>query len=497
MASLLLGFDIGTTATKGLVLDPQRGVLAAGSAAVTLHTPRAGWAEEDPEEWWGNLQRLATELLGGAGVSASSVRAVGLSGMVPALLCLDEAGRPLRRSIQQNDARAVPEIAESGKVLPAADLLRRTGSPLSQQSIGPKLLWLRRHEPEVIARTAHICGSYDFIRRRLTGDQVLEANWALESGLYDLSTRDWAPDLGAAFGVDHSWLGPVRSSAAVVGQVSAAALPQLAGAVVVAGCADHVAGAFAAGLTTPGEVVVELGGSGNVLAMVPRPLTDPRLYLDFHLIPGAFVLNGCMATTGSLVRWFSRELAPGVPLEALDAEADAAGLGAGGLVALPYYLGEKTPLNDPLARGVFAGLHLGHTRGHLFRAILEGIAFAIRHHVDVLAELGVGPSRVRLTGGGARSSLWRQILADVLDLPVQHVEGASPALGAAYAAGVGAGLVSGWEGIAGFTRVADTTEPVAVRAARYQELYAIYRSLYPATADQQHALARFSLAAGG
>jgi xylulokinase len=507
MNGLLLAIDVGTTATKCLLLDADRGVIAEYERPAELSSARPGWAEEDPDAWWASARELVAEAVSGAG--GRPVAAVGVTGMVPALVCLDADGRPLRAAILQNDARADREIGELREALAGADVLHRTGSPVTQQSVGPKLLWLRRHEPDVLARTASVCGSYDFIASRLTGmaaavgrgataatspaaASVVEANWALESGLYDLRAGAWAADICEACGVDPGWLGRVVPSGSVVGPAAAAAVPGLAGVPVVTAGADHVAGAFAAGLVDDGDVVVELGGAGNILAATTEPVVDERLYLDHHLVPGRWVPNGCMATTGSLVRWFQREIGGGAPLEVLDAEAGDAGPGAGGLVLTPYFLGEKTPLNDPLARGTVTGLHLGHRRGHLFRAVLEGVAFAFRHHVDVLREVGVQADRVNLTGGGASSALWRQIIADVLALPVvrrDHRSGA--ALGAAYAAGMGAGVLRSWSDVTRLAGAGETVLPDQRTAGRYDELYAVYRSLYPALLSQQHTLARF------
>jgi xylulokinase len=507
MNGLLLAIDVGTTATKCLLLDARRGVVAEYERPVALSSARPGWAEEDPQEWWANVLELTAEAVAGAG--SRPIAAVGVTGMVPAVVCLDAGGRPLRAAMLQNDARADREIAELREALAGADVLQRTGSPVTQQSVGPKLLWLRRHEPGVLARTASVCGSYDFIASRLTGTAAaggrgatpaaspaaagpVEANWALESGLYDFRAGAWASDICEACGVDPGWLGPVVPSGSVAGIAAAEAVPGLAGVPVVTAGADHVAGAFAAGLVDGGDLVVELGGAGNILAASTEPVVDERLYLDHHLVPGGWVPNGCMATTGSLVRWFQREIGAGAPLEALDAEAAEAGTGAGGLVLTPYLLGEKTPLNDPLARGIVVGLHLGHRRGHLFRAVLEGVAFAFRHHVDVLRELGVRADRVNLTGGGAGSALWRQIIADALALPVvrrDHRSGA--ALGAAFAAGMGAGVLDSWSDITRLAGAGETTTPDPQSAGRYDELYAVYRSLYPALLSQQHTLARF------
>jgi xylulokinase len=496
MNGLLLAIDVGTTATKCLLLDANRGVVAEYERPVALSSARPGWAEEDPQGWWANVLELVPEAI--AGAAGRPVAAVGVTGMVPALVCLDAGGRPLRPAILQNDARADREIAELREALAGAGVLHRTGSPVTQQSVGPKLLWLRRHEPDVLARTARVCGSYDFIAARLTGAPaagVVEANWALESGLYDFRAGAWAADIGQACGVDPGWLGRVVPSGSVVGAAAAAAaegVAGLAGVPVVTAGADHVAGAFAAGLVEQGDLVVELGGAGNILAGTTEPVVDERLYLDHHLVPGRWVPNGCMAATGSLVRWFQREIGSGASLELLDAEAADAGTGAGGLVLTPYFLGEKTPINDPLARGTLVGLHLGHRRGHLFRAVLEGVAFAFRHHVDVLRELGVRAERVNLTGGGSRSALWPQIIADVLALPVVRRESRSgAALGAAFAAGMGAGVLGSWSDITRLAGAGETTAPNQRTAGRYDELYAVYRSLYPALLSQQHTLARF------
>jgi xylulokinase len=490
MNELLLAIDVGTTATKCLLLDPGRGVVAEYERPAVLSSARPGWAEEDPQGWWANVLELVPEAV--AGARGRPIAAVGVTGMVPALVCLDAGGRPLRAGILQNDARADREIAELREALAGADVLHRTGSPVTQQSVGPKLLWLRRHEPDVLARTASVCGSYDFIASRLAGSThgPVEANWALESGLYDFRAGAWAADICQACGVDPGWLGRVVPAGSVAG--TAEGVPGLAGVPVVTAGADHVAGAFAAGLVGHGDLVVELGGAGNILAATAEPVVDERLYLDHHLVPGRWVPNGCMAATGSLVRWFQREIGAGASLQSLDAEAAEAGAGAGGLVLTPYFLGEKTPINDPLARGTVVGLHLGHRRGHLFRAVLEGVAFAFRHHVDVLRELGVRAERVNLTGGGSASALWRQIIADVLALPVvrrDHRSGA--ALGAAFAAGMGAGVLGSWSDITRLAGPGETTAPDPRTAARYDELYAVYRSLYPALLTQQHTLARF------
>lgn len=475
--TLLLGIDIGTTATKAILLDPAVGLVAEAERPTTLHSDSPGWAEEDVSEWWANVTALCRELVPGR-----HIEAVGVSGMVPCVVLQDEAGQPIRRSIQQNDARATNEIGEVSARLSDARVLERTGSAITQQSVAPTVLWLQRHEPAAWARTRTIAGSYDTIVRLLTGERSVETNWALESGLYDLETDAWGPDLLAAADLDRALLPPVRRPDEIVGSVSAAAAEATGlepGTPVVTGSADHVASAFAAGLVREGDLLVKLGGAGDILLTTARPLADRRLYLDFHLAPGLYLPNGCMAASGSFIRWFQARLASGDPLSRLDEEAEASTPGAGGVVALPYMLGEKTPIHDPDARGAFIGLSLATERGDLFRAVLEGIAFGFRHHLDVFAELGHQPRRVRVTNGGARSRLWKQVTADVLGISLETLAThPGSALGAAFAAGMGVAAFTDWSEIERFVQVDEVVEPREHDA--YEEPYRIFRALYPA-----------------
>jgi xylulokinase len=415
-----------------------------------------------------------------------AVRGVGVAGMVPALLLLDERGEPVRRSIQQNDARTGPEIAAMRAEADTVAFLARTGSPISQQSIGPRVRWLRAHEPDAIARTAHLCGSYDYVTSRLTGALGIERNWALESGLYDLGTEEWADDFLALGAVERAWLPPLRWPTDIVGAVTpeasaASELPE--GAPVCAGSADHIASALATGSVHAGDLLLKIGGSGDVLFCTERGEPHPLLFLDYHDVPGRFILNGCMASGGSLLRWFvaqfCRDLAGPDAYAALDREA-AIPPGAEGLTLLPYVLGEKTPIFDPAARGVLAGFTLAHTRAHIYRAILEAVAYGFRHHLDVLRERGYVPRRAVISDGGARSSLWRQIVADVLGMPVSWCDHASGgALGAALVAGVAMG-VWGWEMAESVARPRGVAMPNPATRAAYDDAYRAYRMLYPA-----------------
>ncbi|WP_298981229.1 FGGY-family carbohydrate kinase [Caldilinea sp.] len=484
---VLLGIDIGTTATKVIAIDAEGRLLAETERPSALRSPQPGWAEEDAEEWWTNVCAAVPACLRSAQVNAEEVAAVGVSGMTPALVLLDAQGRVVRPSIQQNDARAVKEIEEFRSRTEEKDILQRTGSAITQQSIGPKLLWLRRHEPETMAQAVRVMGSYDFIAHRLTGAFSIERNWALESGLFDLHTEDWDDELLALSTISRTWLAAPRWPAEIVGEVTKDAADDTglkAGTPVVAGSADHVASAFSAGLKAGGDLLVKLGGAGDILYCVSEPIIDARLFLDYHVIPGLYLVNGCMAASGSIIKWFRNAFAPETDYAALDAEAAALPPGAEGLVLLPYFLGEKTPLHDPLARGTVVGLTLSHTRAHLFRAILEGIGYGFCHHLEVLAERGLRATRARVTNGGARSMLWKQITADVLGLPLEQIaRHPGSSLGAAFVAGMGVGAFRRWEEIERYIQIEGVVEPNLTNHARYREFFHLYRAIYEALKD--------------
>jgi xylulokinase len=490
---VFLGFDIGSSGVKAILLDPERGVVASATEEVALHSPAAGWAEADTAEWWDAVTTVVPQLLDAAGVGENAIEGVGAAGMVPAVVPLDAADAPLRRAILQNDARATAEVARLRAELADADLLARTGSVLSQQSVAPTLVWLREHEPEVFAATASLAGSYDWLARRLGAEPHLERNWAIESGLFELggATDAVASDVLAAAELDPVLLPPVRDPGEAVGEVSseaAAATGLRPGTPIFVGLADHVSSAYGAGLLEPGDVLVKLGGAGDILLTAAEPLVDGRLYLDKHPVESLWLPNGCMATSGSLVRWLQR-LAGGSPLAELDREAERIAAGAEGVVCLPYFLGEKSPLHDPDQRGAFVGLNLSHGMPHLYRAALEAVAFGFRHHFEVFADLGVEIRDVRVTNGGSRSTLWKSIIADVLGRPLVPItDHPGAALGAAMAAAVGTGAAP-WTAIAGLVRTGDPIEPRGENLARYDSLYEIYRGLEPALRPFAHRLA--------
>jgi xylulokinase len=484
-----IGIDIGTTGTKTVLFETTTGIVAQASRETTLHSPSPGFAEADTDQWYTGVVESIREVLSTSGINGDSVAAVAVSGMVPAVIPVDAEGKPLRRAILQNDARAHREVGELATALGGVDLVAITGSALTQQSVAPTTVWLRTNEPDVYDQTAHYVGSYDWVLTALGADVHVEQNWALESGLFTID-GDIADAVLVAAGIDAAALPPVHRPGSVVGSLSREAAEQTglpASTALVVGGADHVLSAFAAGVNEPGDALVKLGGAGDILVASDTRIVDERLYLDAHPVPGHWLPNGCMATSGSLIRWF-QALIGGDDLVVLDDEAAAAGPAE--VLCLPYFLGEKSPIHDPDLRGVFAGMHLGHTRADLYRSVLEAIAFGFRHHVDVFTDIGIRPNRVMITNGGSKSTLWKQIHADVLGIELRPVRGHPGAsLGAAVIAAIGVGALDDWSDAARFVSLDPPVVPDPARRAAYDDAYPMWRELGAVTAPISHAMA--------
>jgi xylulokinase len=490
VSTYTIGIDIGTTGTKTVLFDTDDGIVGQASRETTLYSPGPGFAEADTGQWHQNVVESIREILSTSGIRGDAVRAIAVSGMVPAVVPLDGHGRPLRRAILQNDARAHREVAELARALDGVDLVTTTGSALTQQSVAPTTAWLRAHEPDVYERTAHYVGSYDWVLTALGADVHVEQNWALESGLFTID-GDIADVVVAAACLDPATLAPVHRPGTRVGELSRAAADSTGlstGTALIVGGADHVLSAYAAGVNAPGDALVKLGGAGDILVASDTRVVDERLYLDAHPVPGHWLPNGCMATSGSLIRWF-QTLIGGVELTQLDDEATSSAPAE--VLCLPYFLGEKSPLHDPDLRGVFAGMHLGHGRADLYRSVLEAIAFGFRHHVDVFTDIGIPPSRVMITNGGSKSTLWKQIHADVLGIEMRPVRGHPGAsLGAAVIAAIGVGALDDWSDAARFVAFDPPVVPDPTRRSVYDDAYRNWRDLGAAVAPISHAMAR-------
>jgi xylulokinase len=492
-SELLLGIDVGTASSKAVLATPDGTVVASASREHRLSLPRPGWAEHDPETvWWHDVRALCSELL--AEGAAARVRAVGVSGIGPCLAPCDADDRPLRPAILYGiDTRATAEIEELERRLGADAILRRGGSALSSQAVGPKLAWLARHEPDVLARTRRWHMASSFVVARLTGRWMLDHQSASQCDpLYDLDAsawaRDWADEVVPGVPLPElAWPGEVVGTVHA-GGASATGIPE--GTPVVAGTIDAWVEAVSVGVRAPGDLMLMYGSTLFLVAVVDRRQDARAMWTTRGVDPGSLTRAAGMATAGSLTAWL-RELTGDAPFAELVEEARAVAPGAEGLLVLPYFAGERTPILDPRARGVIAGLTLRHTRAHLYRAALEGIAFGVRHNLEAMAAT---PRRAVAVGGGTAGRLWTQIVSDAGDL-VQEVprETIGASYGDARLAAEGVGLA---EAGGSWAEVAERLEPDAAQRAGQDERYRLYRELYPATRDIVHTLGDDATQAG-
>jgi xylulokinase len=491
--SHFIGVDTSTTATKALLMDATGTVVTIGRSTYEFETPHPLWSEQSPQLWWDAATEAIRAALAEAGVGGSEVSAVGLTGQMHGLVLLDESGEVLRPAILWNDQRTQAECDEIRDRVGARELISITGNDALTGFTAPKVLWVRNHEPDIYARVAHVLLPKDYVRYRLTGEYAVDRAGGSGTILFDLAARDWSTEVVNALEIPMNWLPPTFEGTAVTGTITpsaAAATGLQAGTPVVAGGGDQAANGVGVGAVTPGVVAMSVGTSGVVFAAADRPIIEPqgRLHAFCHAVPGMWHLMGVMLSAAGSYKWFHDALVPDSGYEALSAEAAAVSPGAEGLVFLPYLSGERTPHPDPRARGAFVGLTVRHGLGHLARAVMEGVSFGLRDSVELMtSEIDLG--EVRVSGGGASSDLWLQIIADVLDRPVRVVGTAeSAAHGAAILAATGAGaFASVAEACEAAVEVGPAIEP-GDGVATYAESYAVYRDLYPALRNSFHRL---------
>jgi xylulokinase len=457
--TVLVGLDVGTTGVKAVAISSSGEVLATDEEPYPLSTPHPGWAEQDPEDWWRASEAVLARLPFGE-------FELGLSGQMHGLVCLDERDRVLRPAILWSDQRTGAQCAEIEERIGLERLIELTGNRALPGFTAPKLLWLRRHEPDVYARMRRILLPKDYVLMRLTGEHAIDAADASGTLLFDVRGRRWSDEVVDALEIPPEWLPAVTEST------------------VHGGAGDQQAAALGVGVVEPGTLSVVLGTSGVVLAVLPEYRADPRarVHVFCHAVPGIWEAMGVILSAAGALRWFRDALAPDASFEQLVAEAGERPAGAEGLTFLPYLAGERTPHADPSARAMFEGLSLRHDRGGLVRAVLEGVAYGLRDSLELVRGLGVEAGAGRASGGGARSRLWLEIVASVLGVPLEltEVEEGS-AYGAALLAGVANGMfASAEQAVTACVRVRDRIEPNEEWARVYDEGYARYRALYPA-----------------
>ncbi len=484
----LLGLDISTTASKALLVSEEGDVVATASTAHRIARPRPLWSEQDPEDWWEATQQSVSRAVSEAGLSPGSIKGIGLTGQMHGLVMLDDAGDVIRPAILWDDQRAAEECDVIRDRLGLEALVAETGNDAFPGFTLPKLLWVREHEPERYARLAQVLLPKDYIRYRLSGRFATDKAGAGGTLMLGLSSREWSTDILGAFDVSDALLPPTFEGtevAATVSSQAAAATGLAVGTPIVGGGGDQSAQAVGVGAVDEGVVAVTLGTSGVVFAANRTPACDRlgRAHAFPHALPSMWHMMGVMLSAAGSLAWYHDTFASDTAYEDLVAEARIVAPGADGLRFLPYLSGERTPHADPNLRGAFVGLTRAHGRAHATRAVLEGVAFGLRDNLDLLADVGVPvPEEVRISGGGARSDVWLQIIADVLGRPLVTVEASEgAAMGAAMLAGVGIGV---WDRIEDAVdrcvRLGDRTHPSREGTQAYGNVLQHFRKVHTA-----------------
>jgi xylulokinase len=500
----LMGVDIGTYSSKGVICRPDGSVVAEARVEHALSVTQPGHAEHDADSvWWHDFAAISKELIS-ALPRGGRVASVATSACGPCLLPVDRSGRPLRPGILYGiDARAGDEIAELEARCGVNEILRLSGTRLTSQSLGPKILWVRKHEPDVFAATARFLTATSYLVYRLTGHYMVDHHHASYfAPFFDLRRGRW--DLRFAEGLlTPSVLPEIRWSDEIVGHVTAAAAMEtglLAGTPVIAGTTDGLAEAISVGIIRPGTLMVMYGSTLGLMTFLEGPHRAPNLWLTEGAFAGDYVLAGGLATAGAITTWFRKEFARELSQDdsadvraahaTLSREAEKSPLGASGLLMLPYFSGERSPFNDPQARGVVAGLTLQHSRGDIYRSILESTALGVRHNLEEMRRSGAVVSRVHAVGGGTASRLWPQIVSDATGLTQEipaRTTGAS--YGDAFLAGLGVGLIGDRSALVrDWVQIVDRVQPDGRAAAHYDRQYRLYRRLYQATRAVVHEL---------
>ncbi len=484
---IFCGMDVSTTATKALLMDEQGRVIAQASSEYGFETPQPLWSEQHPDLWWQAAQAVFRQLLQQADVRPQEIEGIGLTGQMHGLVLLDEAGQALRKAILWNDQRTGAQCDEIHRRIGRERFLQITGNPALTGFTAPKILWVKQNEPEVYAKAAHMLLPKDYVRYRLIGEFAMDKADGAGTVLMDLRKRAWSDELLEALEIPAAWMPALYEGPQITGRVTPEAAERTglaAGTPVIAGGGDQAAQAVGVGAVEEGIVALTLGTSGVVFAATEQPFIERegRLHAFCHAVPDQWHLMGVMLSAAGSLRWYRDTFAPQQSFDELVAAAESLPAGAEGLLFLPYLTGERTPHPDPLARGAFVGITVRHGMGHFTRAVLEGVAFGLRDSFELMRSAGLGSIRqVRVSGGGAKSPLWRQILASALNTELATVnatEGA--AYGAALLAAVGVGRFADVRSAChSLIHVTGSTLPNPADQAVYERAYEQYRNLYP------------------
>ena len=483
-----LGIDTSTTSSKALLIDERGEVIAVASAPHTLQTPRPLWSEQDPREWWDAVAASIRSVLKKAGVDGERIAAAGLTGQMHGLVLLDESGNVLRPAILWNDQRTQSQCDEIHQRIGKEKFIQITGNVALTGFTAPKILWVKENEPDVFEMAKHVLLPKDYVRYKLTGEYALDKADGAGTVLFDLKSRDWSDEVLAALEIPRAWMPRTFEGTEFTGYVTeeAARLTGLkVGTPVAAGGGDQAAGAVGVGAVEPGIIGLTVGTSGVVFATTPSALIEPegRLHAFCHAVPNMWHFMGVMLSAAGSLQWYRDTLAPSMSFDDLLKEAELIQAGSEGLQFLPYLSGERTPHADPLARSAFIGLTLRHSRAHMTRAVLEGVAFGLKDSFTLIQNAGLGTiTQVRASGGGTKGTLWKQIMASVLNSELVTAEGTTEggAYGAALLAGVGAG---GWSDVKSACKscikITGSTLPDSLQADVYKKSYSLYQELYP------------------
>jgi xylulokinase len=492
----LLGIDIGTSGTKTLICDEDGRVLATAMAEHPIASPKPGWSEQNPQDWWLATCRAARAVMKKARLKPGDIGGIGLSGQMHGSVFLGDGPRALRPALLWNDQRTAEQCAQiTEKAGGREALIDLVANPALTGFTAPKILWVRQHEPKVYERTKHILLPKDYIRYRMTGEYASEVSDASGTLLLDVVHRTWSDKLLSLLEIDKALMPSVHESTEVTGQLTAAAAGEMGlrqGIPVVGGGGDQAAGAVGNGIVASGIVSATLGTSGVVFAHADKPTRDPqgRVHTMCHAVPGEWCVFGCMLSAGGSFQWFRNSLGQDEVAQArkkkidpyvlLTKQAEKAPAGCEGLFFLPYLTGERCPHPDPDARGAWIGLTARTQRSWLIRSLLEGVTYGMRDALEIMKQMGIGVSQVRASGGGARSEFWRQLQADIYNSPIVLTNaGEGPAYGVALLAGVGTGVWSSVpEACRRTIRQTGQTRPNKKQAAFYDRRYPIYQKLY-------------------